>query len=123
MFVEERKTRPLVGQLRRTKGVGRLLQSLEVLHRLHAELQRGVVVADDHGVLVHLQAGNRPHVVHALLHALGQSERLVGAVDDDDHLASVQDSADTYGQRRLGHLVDVVVEETAVRHNSVVRLR
>ena len=62
-------------------------------------------------------------MVHSLLDALRQRERLVRSVDDDDHLASVQNGAHTHSQRRLRHFVDVVIEEAAVRDHRVVRQR
>ena len=48
-----------------------------------------------------------------------QSASLVVAVDQNHHLLGVHHSTYTNGQRQLGHLVDVVVEEAAVGNDGV----
>ena len=58
-----------------------------------------------------LQGGDGPHLVHAALDGLLQRTRLGVTVGEDHHLACVHDGADADGERRLGHLRDVVVEE------------
>jgi len=72
---------------------------------------------------VQLQRGHRPHVVHAVLDALGQRARLAGPGDDHHHLACIHDGADADSERHLGHGADVVVEEAAVGNDGVVRQR
>ena len=89
-------------------------RTLEVAHGLDAQLERGVVVAHNHGALVQLQRADGPHVAHALLDALGQRVGLVRARDDDDHLARVHDRADADRQRHLRHGALVAAEEARV---------
>ena len=112
----------LVGELGGSEGLVGLLQALEVLDSLHAELLGGVLIAHNHGVLVHLESGDSPHVVHSLLHALGEGEGLVSTVNDNDNLAGIQDGAHTHSKGGLGHLVHIVVEEAAVSNDGVVSL-
>ena len=105
-----------------SKRLSSLLETLEVLDSLDTELQRSILIAHDHGVLVHLERRHGPHVVDTLLNTLGEGKGLVATINDDNHLAGVQNGAHTNGQRRLRDLVDIVVEETTVRHNRVVGL-
>lgn len=47
----------------------------------------------------------------------------MASINDDNHFTGVQNGANTHSQSGLGHLVDIVVEETAVRHDRIVRLQ
>lgn len=120
-------------------------QALEVLDRLDTKLQRGLLVADEQRARVHLEGGHRPHVVDTFLDRLGQSERLVGAGDEDDHLftgekwtlrnlfqvvrlslpylSGVHDGAHAHGECLLWHLAVVVAEEASIRIDRVHRQR
>lgn len=93
------------------------------LDGLDLQLQGGVLVGDNHGVGVQLEAGERPHVVDALLDAVLEGEGLALADDDDDDLAGLEDGLDADGQGHAGHLVDVVVKEARVGEDGVVGQR
>lgn len=69
---------------------------LEVLDGLDAQLERGVLVADEERLRVLLEGRHRPHVVDALLHGLRQRQRLVRARDEDHHLCSATPLPDAY---------------------------
>jgi hypothetical protein len=60
---------------------------LTYLDRLDLQLHRGVLVADDHWMGMHLERREGPHVIDALFQTLLQREGFVGAGDDDDDLA------------------------------------
>ena len=62
-----------------------MFQTLEILDSLHTKFQSGVFIADDHGVLVHLEARDGPHMVDTFFDALGESEGLVATVDNDNN--------------------------------------
>lgn len=70
-----------------------LLNRLEVVDSLDVQFQSGILVANNHSARVKLNSGNSPHVVDALLNALGQGQSLVSTSDDDANLASIHDSA------------------------------
>lgn len=109
--------------------------TLEVFDRLDAQLQRGVLIAYEQRVRVHLESGNGPHVADAVLDGLGQSQRFVGARDENDHLEGkdnevipvnsqqspylfrVHHSSHAHRQGQMRHLSDVVVEESSVGQN------
>lgn len=59
-------------------------------------------------------------MVNTAFDALVQRERLVGARNDDDDLASLQHGLHTHCQGHLGNLADVVVKESRVSYDSVV---
>lgn len=96
---------------------------LEVLDGLDAQLERGVLVADEERLRVLLEGGHGPHVVDALLHGLGQRQRLVRARDEDHHLLGVHHGAHAHGERLPRHLADVVAEEALVGLQRVVGQR
>ena len=81
-----------------------------------------IIVADDHGMGVHLQGGNGVHMIDAFFDAVCQCECLVRTGDDDDNFSSVHDSADADGQSHFGDLVDVVVEEAGIGDDCIVCL-
>lgn len=95
-------------------------QLLSHLDGLDLQFQGGVLVHHDHGVGVKLQAGQRPHVVDALLDAALQGGGLAGAEDDDDDLARLEHGLDADGEGHAGHLGDVVAEEARVGEDGVV---
>lgn len=70
-----------------------LLDGLEVVDGLDVELEGGILVADDHAAGVELDGRDGPHVVDALLDALGQGQGLVGTGDDNADLAGIHNSA------------------------------
>lgn len=90
------------------------------LDRLDLQLQRRVLVGDNHGVRVQLQARQGPHVVDALLDAALQRERLALADDDDHHLARLEHRLHAHRQGHARHLVNVAVEEARVGQDGVV---
>ena len=83
------------------------------------QLVGGFFVADDDGMGVLLQATDGPHVVDGLLDTMAESTGLVVAVDHDHHLFGIHDSANAYGKGGLGHLVHVIVKETAVGNHGI----
>ena len=107
----------------RSERLSSLLKTLEVLDSLDTKLQSGILIAHNHSVLVHLKRRDSPHVVDTLLDALGEGERLMASINDDNHFTSVQNGANTHSQSGLGDLVNIVVEETTVRHDRIVRLQ
>lgn len=90
------------------------------LDSLDLQLGGGVLVDDNHGVRVQLEAGERPHVVDALLDAALEGEGLALAEDDDDDLAGLEDGLDADGEGHAGHLADVIVKEARVGEDGVV---
>lgn len=107
----------------RSERLSSLLKTLEVLDSLDTKLQSGILITHNHSILVHLERGDGPHVVHSLLDTLRESKRLVASINDDNHFTGVQNGADTDSQRSLRDLVDIIVEETTVRHDGIVRLQ
>lgn len=59
-------------------------------------------------------------MVDALLDAMLQGERLAGAEGHDHYFAGFQDGLDAHCQGHLGHLVQVVFEETAVGKDGAI---
>ena len=100
-----------------------MFQTLEILDSLHTKFQSGVFIADDHGVRVHLEARDGPHMVDTFFDALGESEGLVATVDNDNNFTSIHDGANTDGESSLGDLGDIVIEETRVSNDGVVSLQ
>lgn len=98
-----------------------LLDALEVLDGLDLELESCVLVDDDHGVGVQLEAGERPHVVHSLLDTLLQSKCFACSQDDDDDLSSLENSLNTDRQRHSRDLTQVIVEEAGVGQDGIIR--
>jgi len=90
------------------------------LYRFHLQLQRGILIADDHGVRMQLQTGQRPHVVDPVFHAVLQGGGLARAEHHDDDLARVEDRLHADRQGHLGHEGGVVAEEAAVGQHRVV---
>lgn len=72
------------------------------------------IIADDEGVLVHLQDAYRPHLADAAFNSLADCLGFVFAVGDNHDFFRVSDGADPDGQRCLGDEVDVIVEKTGV---------
>ena len=99
------------------------LNGLEVLDGLDVELGSRVLVDDDERPGVELERGERPEMVNALLDRLGEREGLALAGDNDNDLARLEHGRDTDGERHAGHGGDVVVEETRVGKDGVVRER
>lgn len=107
--------------LGRGGGLGMTLPPVRShLDGLDLQLERGVLVADDHGVGVQLQAREGPHVVDAALDAPLQGEGLAGAEDDGDDLAGLEDGLDADGEGHLGDAGEVVAEEARVGEDGVV---
>lgn len=59
------------------------------LDSLYLKFQGGVFIDDNHGVRVHLQTGQGPHVIDTALYAPLEGGSLVCTGDDDDHLAGL----------------------------------
>lgn len=91
-----------------------LLDRLEVLDSLHLQFERGVFVDDDHGVGVLLERREGPHVVDAVFDAFAEGESFVGAGDDYDDFAGVEDGLHADCEGHAGDLGEVVVEEAGV---------
>lgn len=60
--------------------------TFEIFDCFDFELQRGVLVADEHGVGVLLEGRHCPHVVDTVLDGFVQSKGFVGSRDQDHHL-------------------------------------
>lgn len=121
--------------------VGQETEERTHLHGLDLELKRCVLVCDDHGVWVHLEAGESPHVVDAAFDALLQCERFMGASDDDEDLTGlrllsirlhervkaprthIEYSLNANSQRHLRHLVHIIAKEPRIGQDCVVRER
>ena len=96
-----------------------LLDVLEVLVCAVLQFVGGCFVADDDGVGVHLQGADGPFLAYGALDGVLQGASLVVAVHHDEHFLGVHHGAYADGQGCLGHLVHVVVEETAVGNDGV----
>lgn len=96
---------------------------MSYLDRLDLKLQRRVLVDNNHGVGVQLEAGQCPHVVDALLDATLQGKGLSGADNDGDNLAGLEDGLHADGQGKSGDFADIVVEEARVGQDGVVGKR
>lgn len=59
-------------------------------------------------------------VVHAVLDALGQGDRLLLARDDENYLSSVHHGCDADGESHSRNGSEVVAEEASVRKDRVV---
>ena len=96
-----------------------MLDVLEVAIGGYLQLVAGGVVADDDAVLVHLQGRDGPYMVHATLDGSLQGTALGMSVHQDHNLLSRHHRSYADSQRRLGHLVDVALEEAAVGNNRI----
>ena len=83
------------------------------------ELVGGSFVADNDGVRVHLQRADGPFLADGALDGVLQGACLVVSVHYDEHFLGIHHSAYAHGECCLGHLVDVVVEESAVGDDGV----
>ena len=98
-------------------------ETLEVLHRLDSQLQRGVFVADESRAPMLLERGHSPHMTDPVLDGLMQGISLVSARYHDDDLFGVHHRANADSQRFRGNVLDFVVEETRVGDNRIFRER
>ena len=98
-----------------------LLDILEVLVGAVLQFIGGSFVADDDGMGVHLQGADGPLLADAELDGMCQRACLVVAIGYDEHFLGIHHSANTDGEGCLGHLVYIVVEETAVGDDGVCR--
>lgn len=114
--------RRLVGQLRRSKSLRCLLQTLEVLYGLNTQFKSSIIITHNHRILVHLKGRYSPHMIHTLFHTLSKSKCLMRAIDDNHNLTSVQNRAYTHCQSSLRNLIDIIIEETAICQNSIIGL-
>ena len=96
-----------------------LLDVLEVQVGTVLQLSGSSLVANDDCVGVHLQGRNGPLLAYTSLDSVLQSASLVVTVTNDQNLLGIHNGTDTYCQSCLGHLVNVVVEETAVSDDGV----
>lgn len=60
------------------------------LDRLDLQLERRILVHDDHRVRVELEARERPHVIDSSLDALLERDSLVSTGNDDDDLVRLK---------------------------------
>ena len=88
-----------------------LLDILEVVYGTYLELYGSSIVAHDDTVGVELEYADGPHLSDRTLNSVVESLSLVVAVGEDEHFLGIHNSAYTYGNSSLGHLVHVVVEE------------
>ena len=68
---------------------------------------------------VSLERANGPSLADGTLDGSLQGARLSVAIDENHHLAGIHHSSHTHGQRRLGHLVYVALEEARVGDDGV----
>lgn len=67
-----------------------------------------------------LEAGYGPHVGDTLFDAFVKGVGLGDTRDDHQHFARVHDRPNAHRQRQLGHLRNVVIEESRVCDNRVI---
>lgn len=70
--------------------------------------------------IFYLERRHRPHVRNSFFYGLVHRETLVSACDQDDDLLGVHNSCNANGQSLFRDFVDVVVEESRVRFQSVL---
>lgn len=70
-----------------------LLNRLEVVDRLDMELQRRVLVTDNHSTRMQLDRRDRPHVVDTFLDTFRQRQSLVRACNNHAYFSSVHHRA------------------------------
>ena len=97
-----------------------LIDFLEVLVSIHLQLTAGSLIAGNNAVLVQLQSGDGPGMVHAAFHAVAQSTSLVVTADEQQDLLGIADGADANGQSGLGNLIGIVIEETGIDDEGIL---
>ena len=68
---------------------------------------------------VSLESTDGPSLADGTFDGSLQGARLSVAIDENHHLAGIHHSSHTHGQRRLGHLVHVVIEEARVGDDGI----
>lgn len=96
------------------------LNILKVAVGANLEFRGGILVAHDDSLAVHLQGAQGAHVRNAAFHSLLQGASLLVAVNDNHHAAGSHNSANAYGKGSFGHIVNVIVKESAVCDDSVL---
>ena len=91
-----------------------LFNVFEVFDRVGFQLFGCFVVANDDGMLVHLQNADGPHVVDAAFNGMVQCSGLVGTGCQNHYFVRVADGADADGKRRAGNLIDVIVKKARI---------
>ena len=100
-----------------------LVDLLEVLVGVHLQLAAGSFITGDDAILMQLQRGNGPCVIHTAFYTVTESSCLVMSADDQQNLLGIADSTNTDGQCGLGHLIGVIVEETGVDDQGILGQR
>ena len=95
------------------------LDVLEIAVCAHFQFVRCRLIAYDDAVAVHLQGTDGPHLRYASFNGMLQGTRLIVPVAKDQYLFGVHYRAHPYGQRSLGNLVHIVIEETRICHNRI----
>ena len=95
------------------------LDVLEIAVCAHFQFVRCCLIAYDDAVAVHLQGTDGPHLRYASFNGMLQGTRLIVPVAKDQYLFGVHYRAHPYGQRSLGNLVHIVIEETRICHNRI----
>ena len=96
---------------------------LEVFDSLDMELCSSVLVNDDESPWMQLERREGPKVVDSLFDCLGERKGLALAGDNDNDLARLEHGGDADGESHARDSGDIVVEETSVGENGVVRER
>jgi hypothetical protein len=100
---------------------------MSYLDCLNLQLRGGILVHNNHGVRVHLEAGQCPHVVHTAFDAPLQGQSFVCTSDNDDDLARlgfgktllrlgrlctyIEDCLNSNSKCHFGHLVQIIPKE------------
>ena len=92
---------------------------LEVLVGSDFDFGTGWFVANDNAVRMHLNGTNRPHVVDAFLDSMLEGTCLAVTVAKNENLTRRHNSSNTNSKRLFWHLVNVVVEETAISDDGI----
>ena len=108
---------PLFEQRLRVEIIG--FDVLKVAISADFQFVGGCIVTDNHAFLMRLQSADGPHLHNGAFNGMIESACLVVPVDDNHHFLGTEHGAYAYGQSRLGHLVDIVVEETGVGDDGV----
>ena len=92
---------------------------LEVLVSADFDFGTGWFVANDDSVRMHLDGTDCPHVIDALLNCMLEGTCLAVTVAKNEHFARRHNCSNSYCERLFWHLVNVVVEETAISDDGI----
>jgi hypothetical protein len=90
---------------------------------LHLQFQSRVFVYHNHRMRMELQTRKCPHMIDTSLDALLQCHCLMSTSDDNHNFSCFKHSLDAHRQGHLWDLLQVIIEESRVRKDSVIGQR